>query len=198
MTVQTTWRAVARHLATACVLSTALTAPHLAAAQQMAAAQPASTVAPAAGVAAASETALAGDQSRTRFIIGLERQAEFHVSSLPNPNRVIVELPEMKLDLPKFAGTHAVGLVQSFRSGLSAPGKAKIVIDVTAAVVVEKATIDKGRDGKSPRLVLEIVPVDANPKAAQAKKALGSATVASLGGIGLQPPLPKPATNHCE
>jgi N-acetylmuramoyl-L-alanine amidase len=151
------------------------------------------TVAPPPGaVLPRTETAVAGDASRTRFVIGLERAVEFQVFSLANPNRVIVELPEVKLQLPAFSGETAVGLVKSFRGGLSAPGKTRVVIDVTGAVVVEKATIDKGKDGKAPRLVLEIVPVDPANKVAQAKKSLSGAMLAGV--AGMQPPLPKPAT----
>lgn len=148
------------------------------------------TVAPPPGaVLPRTETAVAGDTTRTRFVIGLERAVEFQVFSLANPNRVIVELPEVKLQLPVFSGETAVGLVKSFRGGLSAPGKTRIVIDVTGAVVVEKAVLDKGKDGKAPRLVLEIVPVDPANKVTQAKKSLSGAMLA--GAAGVQPPLPK-------
>ena len=140
-------------------------------------------------------TALAGDKTRTRFVIGLERAVEFQVFSLANPNRVIVELPDIKLQLPSISGDTPVGLVQSFRGGLSAPGKMRVVIDVTNAVVVEKAVIDKGKDPNqaATRLVLEIVPAEAANKAGSAKKPVINAAVSGLGASGLQPPLPRPA-----
>ena len=140
-------------------------------------------------------TALAGDTNRTRFVIGLERAVEFQVFSLSNPNRVIVELPDLKLQLPPMTGDAAVGLVQSFRGGLSAPGKMRIVIDVTGPVIVEKASIEKAKDAAhSPRLVLEIVPVDAGAKTGQnAKRPLPVAGGSGLGANGVQPPLPRPA-----
>ena len=161
------------------------------AAPNAASAQPAAG--PAAGVAAPATTALAGDKSRTRFVIGLERAVEFQVFSLSNPNRVIVELPDIKLQMPQFAGDAPVGLVRSFRGGLSAPGKQRIVIDVTSAVVVEKASIEKAKNGGSPRLALEIVPVESVQKSAQAKKASTGAPASGLGAAGVQPPLPKRA-----
>ncbi|MGH6816854.1 MAG: AMIN domain-containing protein, partial [Hyphomicrobiaceae bacterium] len=42
----------------------------------------------------------AGDAAATRFVIGLDRVAEFQVFSLTNPNRVIVELPDVRFQLP--------------------------------------------------------------------------------------------------
>ncbi len=183
--------AVARRTAVAVVVALGCMAPQTVWAQQMAAGPP--PLVPEAGVASVAATALVGDNSRTRFIVGLERHVEFQVFSLSNPNRVIVELPDVKLQLPQFSAHGPVGLVQSFRGGLSAPGKARIVIDVTKAVVVEKAVIDRGRDGRSPRLLLEIVPVDSAIKAVGPKKPAVTLAVAGLGAAGVQPPLPKPA-----
>jgi len=62
------------------------------------------------------------NKNRTRFIIGLERAVDFQVFALTNPNRVFVDLPDVKLQLPALPGEAPVGLVKSFRGGLSAPG----------------------------------------------------------------------------
>jgi N-acetylmuramoyl-L-alanine amidase len=94
----------------------------------------------------------------TRFIIELERPADFQVFTLTNPDRVFVELPDVMLRLPAQPDGASVGLVKSFRAGVSAPGKARVVIDVAAPVIVNKAAIEKSKDGKPTRLVLEIMP----------------------------------------
>lgn len=143
------------------------------------------------GVTSVNDTNVVGDNKRTRFVIGLERTVEYQVFSLNSPNRVIVELPEVKLQLPTISGNAPVGLVRSFRGGVSAPGRTRVVIDVTGPVVVEKAAIDKHAAGKPPRLVLEIVPVDAAK--ASAKASMPQATMSSLGAAGVQPPLPRAA-----
>jgi len=96
------------------------------------------------------------ETTRTRFIIGLERHVEFKVSALTNPDRVSIDLPQVKLDLPSPPGSTPVGVVKSFRHGLSAPGRARIVIDVTGPVVIERSAIEKSPDGKLDRLVLDI------------------------------------------
>jgi len=137
-------------------------------------------------------SSLKGDSARTRFVIGLDRVSTFQVFALANPSRVVVELPDVKLQLPPApAEGQSVGLVKSFRGGLSAPGRSRIVIDVTSPVVVENARIEKGKDGKSPHLAIEIVPVDAALKPA-ARKPLKTAP-SGLGASGVQPPSPRPA-----
>src|SRR6476620_8569673 len=97
-------------------------------------------------LAAAPRAGAPAEKTRTKFIIGLEHQVDFQVFALTNPNRVFVELPDVKLQLPPLPGDTPVGLVKTFRGGTSAPGKARVVIDVTGAVVVEKAVIEKSQD----------------------------------------------------
>src|SRR5215475_10692850 len=161
-------------------------------AQHLASVPPARAVAPASG----NETSLKSDGARTKFVIGLERTVDFQVFSLSNPNRVFVELPEVMLQLPPEPGATPIGLVKSFRGGVSAPGKARIVIDVTGPVVVDRAAIEKSKDGKRLQLVLEIVPVEPLADAkAEAKRAAMQAGALGLGAIGLQPPIPRPAVS---
>ncbi len=125
----------------------------------------------------------------TRFVIGLDRKVEYQIFSLANPNRVVVEFPDVKLQLPDMTGGNTVGLVKSFRGGLAAPGKTRVVIDVTQSVVVDSSKIEKTPDGHV-RLVLDILPADAALR--RNKKGLKQAPL-GLGAAGLQPPLPKPA-----
>ena len=142
--------------------------------------------------ATASSSASKANRNRTRFIIGLERTVDFQVFALSNPNGVFVELPDVKLQLPMLPGDAPVGLVKSFRGGVSAPGKARVVIDVTGPVVIERSTIE--RDGKA-------VPTRARDGggrrvatvAQDGRPATPIGAPYGLGAASLQPPVPKPA-----
>ena len=136
------------------------------------------------------KAATAPQITHTRFVIGLDRKVEVTVSLLSNPNRIVVELPEVSLRLPDEPQNNAVGLVKSFRGGLAAPGKTRVVIEVTQSVVVESTKIEKDANGQF-RLALDIMPADAALKSV-AKKG-GLAPPSGLGAVGLQPPLPKRA-----
>ena len=158
----------------------ALGLPITAAAQQVA-------VVPAVKSSAAPlSNTLRGDQARTQFIIGLEHSVDFRVFSLTNPNRVFVDLDDVKLQLPPHPGETAVGLVKSFRGGVSAPGKARVVIDVTGPVIVDRAAIEKSKDSKTARLVLEIVAVDAPEAKPGAKRGKMPAGASNLGAFDVQ------------
>lgn len=127
----------------------------------------------------------------TRFVIGLDRKVDYQVFALANPNRVVVELPDLHMRLPAASDSAPVGLVKSFRGGLAAPGRSRIVIDVTDPVVVESSHLERDAQGGY-RLAIDILPFSAAKPGA--KKPL-SVQPASLGAPGLQPPMPKPAEN---
>lgn len=137
--------------------------------------------------APAAQAPKAASPTYTRFVVGLDKKTEYQVFSLSNPNRVVVELADVQLHLPELSSANA-GLVRSFRGGLAAPGKTRIVIDVTQPVVVESAKLEKSGTGF--RLALDILSVDAALK--EGRKAFKTPPSA-LGAAGVQPPLPKPA-----
>ncbi len=126
---------------------------------------------------------------RTRFVVALERKVDFNVLALSNPNRVVVELPDVKMTLPSASEGTSTGLVRSFRAGLSAPGSSRIVIDVAAPVIVERAETQK--DGKFHNLIIDLIPAAYGKAAVPTKKAL-KAQIATR-AAGLQPPMPRPA-----
>jgi N-acetylmuramoyl-L-alanine amidase len=134
----------------------------------------------------------------TRFVIALERRVDYQVISLPNPNRVIVDLPNIKLRLPPSLSGAPVGIVSGFRAGLGAPGKMRVVIDVTEPVVVEKSEISESGGGPV-LLTLEIAPT-AVSMAALVQAAIASSptaqtppTVQTATLRKIQPPVPRPA-----
>jgi len=154
----------------------------------------------------AAQAASAGsDPQRTRFIIALSERTEFQVFSLPNPNRVIVELPQVGMALPPQPASGPVGLVHSFAGGKAGAGKSRVIINVTAPVVVEKAAIKPGANGQGHELTIDILEVptlksaatqvaSAGPAAAQARlKDAPFEKPFGLGAGNVQPPLPRPA-----
>ncbi|HVR81009.1 MAG TPA: N-acetylmuramoyl-L-alanine amidase [Luteimonas sp.] len=88
----------------------------------------------------------------TRAELRLDRETGFNVISLANPDRLVVDLPDVSLGhglkLPA-----ATGLIKSVRSGQPLPGTTRIVFDLTAPVVALKPHFESGTDGA--RLVLE-------------------------------------------
>ena len=78
---------------------------------------------------------------------------------LDKPARVIVDLPEVNFQVASEAGQlgpKGVGLIRSFRFGLFAPGKSRIVIDLRGPGGVAPIAV-KSIDGGGPsRLTIEL------------------------------------------
>lgn len=103
---------------------------------------------------------LAGDEKRTRLIVDLSKKVELSVFTLGDPYRVIVDLPNVKFDLPVNSGRAGRGLVSAYRYGVIAPGKARMVLDATGPVKIEKSFVQAEFEDQPARLVVDLVRTD--------------------------------------
>jgi N-acetylmuramoyl-L-alanine amidase len=108
----------------------------------------------------ANDARLAGDKTRTRFIADLDRKVDVNIFALADPYRVIVDMPEVNFQMPDGLGTEKRGLVTGYRFGLFAPGKSRIVIDVSGPFMVDKSFVLDPRADQPARLVIDLVPTD--------------------------------------
>ncbi len=108
----------------------------------------------------AKDARLAGDRERTRFIADLSKKVDVHVFALGNPYRVIVDAADVSFQMPPGIGKEQRGLVTAFRYGLFAPGKSRIVLDVSGPFLIDKSFVLEARDDQPARLVIDLVPTD--------------------------------------
>jgi N-acetylmuramoyl-L-alanine amidase len=113
-----------------------------------------------AGKTVALDARLAGDAKRTRFVVDLSRKVELHAFTLSDPYRVIVDMPELTFDLPATSGKRGRGLVNAFRYGLFSRDKARMVLDTTGPVLIDKAFVLDETEDQPARLVIDLVPTD--------------------------------------
>ena len=108
----------------------------------------------------AKDARVGGDLKLTVFVADLSDPVDFHAFTFADPYRVIIDLPEVKFQMPGDAtpGANGKGLVSSFRYGLFAPGKSRIVIDVVQPVKIEKAFVREPENGFPARLVVHLAP----------------------------------------
>src|SRR5690606_36959928 len=97
----------------------------------------------------------------TRAEVQVDREAEFSLISLQNPDRLVIDLPDSRaagsLALPP-----AAGVVKGVRAGQPVAGTTRIVFDLASPVVALKPRFESGPDGT--RLVIEW-PGDGHPDA---------------------------------
>ncbi len=108
----------------------------------------------------ASEVRLAGDEKQTRFILDLDKKIDIHPFLLANPDRVVIDIPQVSFRLAPDAGANGRGLIKAFRYGLVMPGGSRIVFDLAGPAKIEKAYVLDAANGQPPRLVVELEAVD--------------------------------------
>lgn len=148
----------------------------------------------AAGLPVASATRVAGDETRTRFVADLSAPVGYTVYVLPDPYRVVIDLPQVSFELPKEAGSKARGLVSAYRYGPVAEGRSRIVLDTRGPVLIEKSFILEPEAGQPARIVVDLVKSSAEDFAARLNKPDEPAALAAIGGASaeVRSAVPKP------
>jgi N-acetylmuramoyl-L-alanine amidase len=108
----------------------------------------------------ATDARLGGDESQTRFVMDLDRKIDLHVFTLADPYRVVVDIPQVRFQLPPNTGESGRGLVKTFRYGLVMAGGSRVVLDVVKPVRIDKAFVVDAADGAPARLVLDLAATD--------------------------------------
>jgi len=111
----------------------------------------------AAGDAVATGTRVGGDATRTRFVADISKTVSYSVYVLPDPYRVIIDMPDVRFDLPPGIGQKVRGLVSEYRYGMLEEGKSRIVIDTKGPVLIEKSFLVEPQLGQPARIVVDIV-----------------------------------------
>ena len=105
----------------------------------------------------ASDARVAGDSKKTRFIADLSEKVELSAFILGNPYRVIIDLPETRFKFDANIGKSGRGLVRAWRYGLFAPGKSRIVLDLSGPARIDKAFVIPATGDQPARLVVDMV-----------------------------------------
>ena len=98
---------------------------------------------------------------KTRFVIDLSDKIKFRIFTLSNPDRIVVDLPEITWRLPSnVIKRNLVGkrnLINNFRYGYFQPGLSRVVLDIKTPVRVKSAFMISPTKGKQYRLVIDLV-----------------------------------------
>ncbi|MCJ2047571.1 N-acetylmuramoyl-L-alanine amidase [Methylobacterium sp. J-078] len=99
-----------------------------------------------AAVAIAADLATGG--GTTKLTLTLSKAIEAKAFVMERPDRAVIDLAEVNFQLGPETGRKRDGLVSSFRYGLFAPGRSRIVVDLAQPASVGKIeTVTRPRDG---------------------------------------------------
>ncbi|MEE9544565.1 MAG: N-acetylmuramoyl-L-alanine amidase [Rhodospirillales bacterium] len=93
----------------------------------------------------------------TRCVFDLTNRVAFNVFTLSDPERVVIDLPEVGWRLPGRPLPSRTGLLKTLRYGLFKPGTSRVVLDVNGPAAIARAFLVAPSAGYGYRLVVDLV-----------------------------------------
>jgi len=99
-------------------------------------------------------------EDRTRLVIELSDPVNMRTFTLANPDRVVIDMPQIawRLGAPPRPSGH--GAIKSYRYGLFRAGNSRMVIDLNQPVSVSDALVIPPSAGFGYRVVIDLFPTD--------------------------------------
>ena len=97
-------------------------------------------------------------EDRTRLVIELSDPVNLRAFALANPDRVVIDMPEVAWRLGAPPKPSGFGLVKSYRYGQFRAGNSRMVIDLNQPVTVSDALVIPPAAGFGYRVVIDLFP----------------------------------------
>lgn len=117
---------------------------------------------------------------KTRIVLDLNEPVAYSVQGLADPDRLIIDLEEVRWRLQPAVASRPRGIARAHRFGLLAPGRSRLVVDIARPFSIAQAVLlSPSRDSKLYRLVVDITPAKAVPAKPAPEKPAPATVVAS-------------------
>jgi N-acetylmuramoyl-L-alanine amidase len=94
--------------------------------------------------------------AKTRLVMDMNGPARFQTFALADPYRVVLDLSEVRFDIPAKIGINRTGGVAGYRFGLFEPGTSRVVVDLSEPMVISSTFELPARSGPGHRLVIDL------------------------------------------
>jgi N-acetylmuramoyl-L-alanine amidase len=137
---------------------------------------------------AITDARLGVEPGMTRVVISLTQRSDFHVFTLADPYRVVIDMSEVDWKVPSGTKLRGQGLVAGMRYGLFKAGTSRVVVDLMEPSEVVRAEYVPPANGEPLRLLVDLRPISDSQYRAQLK----TATIA-YSAVATIAPATKPA-----
>lgn len=129
-------------------------------------------------------------KDKTRFVLELSKKPVFDVFLLPNPYRIVIDMPELNWQVSDKA-VRQKGVVENYRVGLYKQNTSRVVLDVNGPVRILNTVLLPPTTGKPYRFYIDIQKTSAAGFMVEVEKRRKKKTTTEV--VVLTPPkLPKP------
>jgi N-acetylmuramoyl-L-alanine amidase len=99
--------------------------------------------------------------ARSRFTMELSDPVDVRIFTLTNPNRVVIDMPDVQWRMPDAARPTGKAAVKSYRYGQFRKGNGRFIVDLNMPVKVSAPQMLAPEGGSGFRLVLDLTPISA-------------------------------------
>ncbi len=124
----------------------------------------------------------------TRLVFDLSEAVAVYATLTEKPDRLIVDLPEVNFQIEPASGGLETGVVRAFRFGLFAPGKSRIVVDLSGPSALRRIDVASIAGGDPSRLTIELSRSDRQTFAAAIRTASPEHETTPPAALAVQPP----------
>ncbi|MEQ8815838.1 MAG: N-acetylmuramoyl-L-alanine amidase [Thalassobaculum sp.] len=132
---------------------------------------------------------------KVRFVLDLSDRIDFFIFQLPDPYRVVIDLPQVSFDLPEDGHSRRVGAITGWRYGLFEPGTSRVVIDASSPMAVKSSFILPPSGSNGHRLVVDLVPTDRDSFLASSNESVAKRVALRAPSIEAPGAAPAPGRN---
>ncbi len=128
-----------------------------------------------------------GQARATRFVIELPKTVGYKAFVLRNPDRVVIDIPELPLRLPHKRDLKRSNLVKSYRYGVTGHGRARLIIKTHQPTRIVRTNMEPAAGSGWSRLNVELAPLRGKKTIASlmhGRSALGGPTRDAVIGDG--------------
>src|SRR6185312_6762819 len=97
-------------------------------------------------------------EDRTRLVLELSDPVNLRAFSLANPDRVVIDMPEVAWKLGAPPRPSGFGAIKSYRYGLFRAGNSRMVVDLNQPVTVGDTLVLPPSNGFGYRVVIDLFP----------------------------------------
>ncbi len=115
------------------------------------------------GVPVAVDARIVESGGTTRLVVDLSAKVAIAAVLIEHPDRLVIDLPEVNFQVDPAAGRpdpKRAGVIGAFRFGLFAPGRSRIVADLSGPAALRRAEVTSIAGGDASRLTVELAPTD--------------------------------------
>ena len=132
----------------------------------------------------------------TRFVLDLNLPVTWRIFPLADPDRLVIDLPEIEFRVPAVRPGSTRGLIAGLRFGQFRAGQSRIVLDLKQPATLMKAFLLPPKDGYGYRLVIDLVPVDRARFLADVRSSRALAARQNRPRPGTEAPVPVARPRH--